>query len=188
MPSAWNIAKTLSLQDQLARLRRRARGVVLVVEVDVVDLPSVDSAVGVHVLEVRVGGGRDLRVSGRGRPGERLRAADRHLGRGDPRSRGRVGRGPLALPQAAVSSAAAPPTAATAQVLDLLISGRMRVLLVLVDCGCWMSLRRGLRCGRQRPRGRGSSERIRVAPRAMDAIPPAIPRGNTRIATMSTMP
>jgi hypothetical protein len=34
------------------------------------------------------------------------------------------------LPQAAASIAAAPPTAATAQVLDLLISGRMRVLLV----------------------------------------------------------
>jgi hypothetical protein len=40
-------------------------------------------------------------------------------------------------PQAAVSSAAAPPVAATAQVLDLLISGRMRVLLVCVDSGCW---------------------------------------------------
>src|SRR5579863_4217359 len=41
------------------------------------------------------------------------------------------------LPQAAVSSAAAPPTAVTAQVLDLVISGRMRVLLVWTgaDCG-----------------------------------------------------
>jgi hypothetical protein len=44
----------------------------------------------------------------------------------------------LELPQAAVSSAAAPPTAATAQVLDLLISGRMRVLLMCVDTDvCW---------------------------------------------------
>jgi hypothetical protein len=42
----------------------------------------------------------------------------------------------LALPQAADSSTAAPPTAATAQVLDLLISGRMRVLLVYVAAGC----------------------------------------------------
>jgi hypothetical protein len=42
----------------------------------------------------------------------------------------------LALPHAAVSSAAAPPTAATAQVLDLLISGRMRMLLLLMDAGC----------------------------------------------------
>jgi len=41
------------------------------------------------------------------------------------------------LPHAAVSSAAAPPAAATAQVLDLLISGCMRVLLVCVDSGCW---------------------------------------------------
>jgi hypothetical protein len=41
------------------------------------------------------------------------------------------------LPQAAVSSAAAPPTAATAQALDLLISGRMRVLLVWTDADCW---------------------------------------------------
>src|SRR5580700_12016780 len=41
----------------------------------------------------------------------------------------------LALPQAADSSTAAPTTAATAQVLDLVISGRMRVLLVCVDCG-----------------------------------------------------
>jgi hypothetical protein len=41
------------------------------------------------------------------------------------------------LPQAAVSSAAAPPTAATAQVLDLVICGRMRVLLVLTDADCW---------------------------------------------------
>jgi hypothetical protein len=42
----------------------------------------------------------------------------------------------LELPHAAVSSAATPPTAATAQVLDLLISGRMRVLLLLMDAGC----------------------------------------------------
>ncbi len=34
------------------------------------------------------------------------------------------------LPQATASSSAAPPAAATAQVLDLPISGRMRVLLV----------------------------------------------------------
>src|SRR5580658_2200149 len=41
------------------------------------------------------------------------------------------------LPQAAVSSAAAPPTAATAQVLDLVICGRMRVLLVWTGADCW---------------------------------------------------
>jgi hypothetical protein len=41
------------------------------------------------------------------------------------------------LPQAAVSSAAAPPTAATAKALDLLISGRMHVLLLVIDADCW---------------------------------------------------
>jgi hypothetical protein len=41
------------------------------------------------------------------------------------------------LPQAAVSNAAAPPTAATVQVLDLVICGRMRVLLVWTGADYW---------------------------------------------------
>jgi len=61
------------------------------------------------------------------------------------------------LPQAAVSSAAAPPAAATAKVLDLLISGRMPVLLVCMDSDCGV-IETGTRCGRQ---GSGAATRTR---------------------------
>src|SRR5580704_6481063 len=93
---------------------------------------------------------------------------------------------PEALPQAADSNAAIPPAAITAQVLDLLISGRMRVLLVCAGTGC-------------RSHGEGASgavgsaprrlvRTIRVTPRTIDATPPATPRGNRRMAAMRTMP
>src|ERR1700681_3048643 len=92
----------------------------------------------------------------------------------------------LELPQAAVSNAAAPPAAAAAQVLDLLIS-RMRVLLVCAGTGCW--------CHREATSGaagrrsvRRLERSIRLTPRMIDATPPATPRGNARIATMRTIP
>ena len=82
----------LVLEDQLVHHVRGHRGVVLVVQVLVGDLPAEDAAVRVDVLEVRVRGRRDLGVAGRGRPGERLVAADQDRRRGDPR-RGRGQRG-----------------------------------------------------------------------------------------------
>src|ERR1700726_3406336 len=93
----------------------------------------------------------------------------------------------LELPQAAVSSIAAPPTAATAQVLDLPISGRMRVLLVCVDTGCWSHCG-GASGAAGSPAGRRVERSIRVTARLIDATPPATPRGNARIATMRTIP
>src|SRR5450631_4697398 len=68
------------LQHQLPGQRRRVGGVVAVVEDLVVDGPAEDAPVGVDILEVRTGARRDLRVAGRRRAGERLRAADGHRG------------------------------------------------------------------------------------------------------------
>ena len=79
------------LQDQLVDVADGLGRVVAVVEIGVLDLAAVHTAVGVDVLEVRVGRGRDLAVAGCGRAGERLVAADEDLGRGDAR-RGRGGR------------------------------------------------------------------------------------------------
>src|SRR5580704_7395743 len=93
----------------------------------------------------------------------------------------------LELPQAAVSSTAAPLAAATAQVLDLLISGRMPLLLVCVDTGCRCHCE-GASGAAGSPAVRRVERNIRVAPLLMDATPPATPRGNARIATIRTIP
>src|SRR5262249_29157289 len=61
-------------------LVERARRVVAVVAPEVLDLPAVDAAVRVHVLEVRVRGGTD-RAESRGLAAERDRAAAQELGR-----------------------------------------------------------------------------------------------------------
>ena len=70
------------LLNELPRLLHRLRGVVGVVEVLVVDLPSVDAALRVvDVLEVAVGAVGD-RLERRGGTAERIRPADQDRGRG----------------------------------------------------------------------------------------------------------
>ena len=83
----------LLVLDEVARLLDRLRRVVRVVDVVVLDLPAVDAAVSVHVLEVGVGALRHRGVCGGG-PGQRRRAADqdllrRHAGRRRPAGRRR---------------------------------------------------------------------------------------------------
>ena len=64
--------------------------VVAVVLVTEVDLAAVDAAVGVDVVEVRLGAHRDVAVAGRGRAGQRLVAADDDAVLGDTRRRSAV--------------------------------------------------------------------------------------------------
>ena len=75
----------LVLQDELLGQRDGLRRVVRVVEVLERDLAPVDAAVGVDVVEERLGRRGDLAVAGRGRTGQRLRRADRHRRVGNPR-------------------------------------------------------------------------------------------------------
>src|SRR5262249_62321573 len=81
------------LEDQLVDVADGLGRVVAVVEECVLDLRTVPAAVGVDVLEVGVGRGRDLAVARRGRSRERLMAADEDLVCGDARRRrrGRAG-------------------------------------------------------------------------------------------------
>ena len=72
----------LVAHDRLRPDRRR-----LVVLVPIVDLPAVDAAEAVHVVEVRLGRGTDLAVTRRVHPGERLVAADPDRRRGHARDR-----------------------------------------------------------------------------------------------------
>ena len=76
------------LEHQLADHARGHRRVVLVVEVLVDDLAAVDAAVRVEVLEVGVGGGRDLVVARCGDAGQRLVAAEGDGARRDARRGG----------------------------------------------------------------------------------------------------
>ena len=105
MPTRVEDREDVVLLDELSRQLHGLRRVVRVVEVDVVDLPAVDAAVSVDVLEVRVGAVRD-RAEERRRPGDRDRAADRDRRRRDARlaARERGGREQRAAPRARASA------------------------------------------------------------------------------------
>ena len=101
----------LVLQHQLADHLLGVGRVVAVVHDLVGDLAAVHAAVGVDVVEVRLGGRRDLRVAGRGRAGQRHVRADQDLGVGHARDGCRRAEPPPPLPPSAATAARRRPSA-----------------------------------------------------------------------------
>ena len=126
-------AEHLVLQHELVHHVDGVGGVVGVVLDDQVDLAPEHAAVGVDVVEERLGGGSDLAVARRRRPRQRLMGAERDTGAGDP--------GALELPPLLDDPQ---PTAATATpaVTAAAISRRRLTAPISLLLHLWVTFRR----------------------------------------------
>ena len=86
-PERPDVGEHIVLQHELAGQRRRVGGVVLVIEVDVVDFPAVHAAVSVRPGEHGVHGRGNLVVARSGRPRKGDGGPERNARGGDARGR-----------------------------------------------------------------------------------------------------